>query len=95
LANELKALVVLRDRVVHRFCEEHESRSLHGCTCALAFLSEADATLCRYLDAIKGWALAVDEARSHFAGAMSDEIVLDAILGAASAATGDEESSLA
>lgn len=95
LARELKALVVLRNRVVHRFSDEHEIRTLHGCECALGFLSEADATLCRHLETIKGWALAVDEAQSHFARAMSDDSVLDAIFGAAPAATGDEKSSSA
>lgn len=91
LLRELRTMVVLRNRVVHNFSEEHEIRTLHGCERAVAFLSEADATLCRHLETIKVWAMTMDEARSAYARAMSEPGVLDALVDAASAAPRDEE----
>ncbi|MFZ5548441.1 MAG: hypothetical protein ACOZJX_07080 [Pseudomonadota bacterium] len=89
---DLKALVALRNRVVHHFSDEYDTRTLQGCECALMFLTEADETLCKYLETIQTLALNLEEARVACARAISGPGVLEAILDAVSIARGEDDS---
>lgn len=77
IVDRLTALVQLRNRVVHHFCEEHEIRTEAGCDRAIAFLEETDAGLVTHSDHVREWALVVDDAREACAKTLSDPAELD------------------
>ncbi|KUM38802.1 hypothetical protein AR540_13020 [Pseudomonas sp. EpS/L25] len=80
LREDLKALVQLRNTLVHHFLERHDLWSLTGCQQACAALTEADALVDRHLEQLKGWAKGMDEARSKLADFVNSEAAHDLIV---------------
>jgi len=65
--SQLRDLVLLRNRIVHMFSDEHEICSIEGCDRALAFLKNSDVELETYAAAIVEWASVVDVSRAQAA----------------------------
>lgn len=80
LQEDLKALVQLRNTLVHHFLERHGLWSLTGCQQASAALSEANAVVDRHLEQLKGWAKGMDEARIKLADFINSEAGHDLIV---------------
>lgn len=80
LREDLKALVQLRNTLVHHFLERHDLWSLTGCQQACAALTEANALVDRHLEQLKGWAKGMDEARSKLADFVNSEAAHDLIV---------------
>jgi hypothetical protein len=59
----LKAMVALRNRLVHHFLADHDLRSEAGCHAALAHLAEARDAIERHVTEVSGWVKGQEETR--------------------------------
>jgi len=80
LQEDLKALVQLRNTLVHHFLDQHDLWSLTGCRQASAALTEANALVDRHLEQLKGWAKSMDAARSQLADFINSEAGYDLLV---------------
>lgn len=81
ITRRLTSFVQLRNRVVHRFCEEHEIHTEAGCERAATALETIDADLAEHIEDLRQWAVQLDELRGEWARLMSDPAMLDKLLG--------------
>jgi len=78
--NELRELVLLRNNLVHHFIDQHDIRSLGGCSGAQDALVAAYNRIDQHLEQLRGWAEDMEQSRRAMAELLQTDVLRDFVV---------------